>query len=1321
MNKMLRSLLVVLMGFVFFLGNSMPTVITASDENTGETEKAGEVLPDEAPAEGSGEDTAVAEKADTKEPEETAGEVPVEGSGEDTALTEKADTKEPEETAGSDNNEPAETEPAGEQAVPAEETKKATEVPANTEVIEEQDTPAASGEPSETDGQSAEEDVEPSEEAEEPAEENREEGLLGAPEPITVSDWDMDTRGEYAYYKYIENTDIFSAADGSTLVYQMKVHPNRTDYYSVVQAMMNSYGRNNTNYYVADSMDTVLTDPDGNTLFSFHSLPSGNVEGRVVTPNEFIMEKDKEYLITVTFNGINPEYKKYARVSGQGSSGIWTAFYGGIERHHHYRDGKCICYDEFPVDSESNIPYSHIMYYLPCGDNGKPNFVYVATEDNKEKRIVVHASVKGGNIDIPSTTSDHLTYQPYYYSDYNDAPMTFADWNDPPYWDVTLWPDDQRYYPVTFRLSVNQSDYTLNEPKILSGKGQVKIGLGPTTYNSLYIPNYSDIGIYPILKWNKERDELDIGFTGTADDGTTHYGGYNYDTDTYDYVYKPLSFEHVKRESGKLMTRRWNYITGQYEFVESTSGSNYSAEHRIPYFISVILEKKPPIPEPVVEKFDVEMKNVTDDSATITIKGKLDRDLFDLKGNEEPYLTKITESLMLSVGTVKAKIGTQEVDEEGNFTITLANAPLDANIVLTTANDTSQKVYETIPVPLLQIPVKKIWTDAEGNTSDEITASHKDDKVTVTVYADGKETDRTKELSSTSDTPWEDVIRGLPEYTHYEKDGSPQTIKYTVKETAVNGYKAKYDDEKSSKYLELGAEVKDLIFSSKYILLSESAKMALTVVGDKVEVKPFDPDDEYQKWTTVGHTFRNVWVYSGDPSLIPGQGDEFGDFDAILIKNDKTGKYLAIKYEGPFLTDDPENDYIAGYVKSSVTDRAVIRTVGMYNRIQKRPVNYYDFQLEYYVSSFGIKPASAVFTPPTALFPDMRSGALRFIAPPWPFIALRWYDAGMSQSYVTSLASSVLADINVFDDSDGILYKVTNTPRTLTIEKKLIYSQTKAEKTVDNETFYFALFSDEARTQRIENIDIQQLTIKNASSNKVILEGLPNGTYYIGETDANGRLLEKGKLSDGTEFIPDYGDGFSFEVTDDSDSGVELTINNVIDKPTSGEVTVTKKLVDDETGGPVTVKGKYTVHAALFSDKECTVRVSGIQSITIDGNSSSSTTFKDIPEGTYYVAETDADGKKLNHGSLADVIGFKVEYSGNKVTVKSGGQASAEITNIFTTKKNPPAENPPRKTPPQSVPNTGDNTHINLWILMLMISTGAAINIFRMLRRSYRA
>lgn len=83
----------------------------------------------------------------------------------------------------------------------------------------------------------------------------------------------------------------------------------------------------------------------------------------------------------------------------------------------------------------------------------------------------------------------------------------------------------------------------------------------------------------------------------------------------------------------------------------------------------------------------------------------------------------------------------------------------------------------------------------------------------------------------------------------------------------------------------------------------------------------------------------------------------------------------------------------------------------------------------------------------------------------------------------------------------------------------------------------------------------------------------------------------------------------------------------------------------------VTFQGKNqavnrTFYVALFSDADCTQKVSNVKELKCEGAWSAYTVFEHIKDGTYYVAETDEDGNKLESSEVC-----KIEGNGTKCQI----------------------------------------------------------------------
>lgn len=139
------------------------------------------------------------------------------------------------------------------------------------------------------------------------------------------------------------------------------------------------------------------------------------------------------------------------------------------------------------------------------------------------------------------------------------------------------------------------------------------------------------------------------------------------------------------------------------------------------------------------------------------------------------------------------------------------------------------------------------------------------------------------------------------------------------------------------------------------------------------------------------------------------------------------------------------------------------------------------------------------------------------------------------------------------------------------------------------------------------------------------------------------------------------------EVTAPSGYEVAADITFTVNK--DGTVSVDGKAVDgneivmkDETT-PVGEEGKLVVsklvtfqgknqavnrtfYVALFSDADCTKKVSNVKELKCEGAWSAYTVFEHLKNGTYYVAETDEDGNKLESSEAC-----KIEGNGTKCEI----------------------------------------------------------------------
>lgn len=235
----------------------------------------------------------------------------------------------------------------------------------------------------------------------------------------------------------------------------------------------------------------------------------------------------------------------------------------------------------------------------------------------------------------------------------------------------------------------------------------------------------------------------------------------------------------------------------------------------------------------------------------------------------------------------------------------------------------------------------------------------------------------------------------------------------------------------------------------------------------------------------------------------------------------------------------------------------------------------------------------------------------------------------------------------------------------ITVTKTLSLGDEDLPLGANDTEFYVALFGEEERTQRVS--DVKPLTFKNQSTTKAVFENLEAGTYYVGETDEYGNLIDAD--AEDAIFIPQYVDGYVAEITS-SVFEVSKSINNRF--PTlpegyyyEGNLNITKKVLK----GTDAWATDNVYYAGIFTDEECTRSV--MEPVALAMNGSSEATVKvSVPLGkdpktvvTYYVAETDENGVVLQNGSS---IPFTISIDESKAEL-SGENNSKDvtITNIY--------------------------------------------------------
>ena len=177
-----------------------------------------------------------------------------------------------------------------------------------------------------------------------------------------------------------------------------------------------------------------------------------------------------------------------------------------------------------------------------------------------------------------------------------------------------------------------------------------------------------------------------------------------------------------------------------------------------------------------------------------------------------------------------------------------------------------------------------------------------------------------------------------------------------------------------------------------------------------------------------------------------------------------------------------------------------------------------------------------------------------------------------------------------------------------------------------------------------------------------VTEKLKTGKIYtLRETVApDGYLL----TSDTTFVLKEDGTVDAEKTTAVSKDGVLLVQDKLA---TSASIAVTKKLTYIGEG---LAARNQTFYVALYSDKECTQRVSDVKALVFKNADASTVVFSEnIKAGkTYYIAECTQDGISQTIGALADGTVYEAVFgNGNSTTVtEANGTTTVSFENVFS-------------------------------------------------------
>lgn len=241
-------------------------------------------------------------------------------------------------------------------------------------------------------------------------------------------------------------------------------------------------------------------------------------------------------------------------------------------------------------------------------------------------------------------------------------------------------------------------------------------------------------------------------------------------------------------------------------------------------------------------------------------------------------------------------------------------------------------------------------------------------------------------------------------------------------------------------------------------------------------------------------------------------------------------------------------------------------------------------------------------------------------------------------------------------------------------------------------TFYVALFSDEACTQRVSSV--KELVFEGSVSASVTFSNLEKGkTYYVSETDEAGEALIAGSVDDKT-FVADYPDGQTVSI-EPNRPHTEFAFKNMFyELPVNYYYYGNLKITKQTFRGNQPYATDDVFYACVFEDAEHTQRLGDVIELAMYGGSETSETIQ-VAIGneigatkTYYVAETDEDGNVLENSPELE---FKVSVDKTEVSLKATEDGS--IPEVTVTIKNEfYEEETETETEPETTPETEPET-----------------------------
>lgn len=635
------------------------------------------------------------------------------------------------------------------------------------------------------------------------------------------------------------------------------------------------------------------------------------------------------------------------------------------------------------------------------------------------------------------------------------------------------------------------------------------------------------------------------------------------------------------------------------------------------------------------------------------------------------------------------------------YTVRETEVPAGYEAIVTGTAAEGFILTNTHETEVISVEGTKTWNDNDQTTK-------RPESITVRLLADGKEAGSQK---VTADSNWTYKFAELPKYA------AGKEIVYTVSEDAVPGYITSVN----------GNNLINTITSVKVSKVDITDHKELAGAHIQILDKDGNIIDEWDS-TWEAHEVTGLKTneqYTLRETVAPDGYTVTSDTTFTLKEDgtvDKDNTQTTVSDDGTLLVEDSKTS-----VKVSKVDIADGKELeGAHIQVIDEDENIvaeWDSTKEPHVIE-GLKT-------------DKKYILRETVAP-------TGYELTNDTTFVLKADGTVDTEKTTTVSKDGVLLVQDKlaTGQSIAVTKKL--TTITGDLRAMDQTFYVALYSDEACTQRVS--DVKAIEFKNASSSTVVFnENIEvNKDYYIAECSQDGTAQSMGALADGTMYEAKFNNGNKATVKE-ANGTTTVYFDNVFSSIPDGyykqgKLTITKKLLGADGNAK---KSDNVFYAGIFDDADYTqlsTQVSqNIVKLDLAGGSEVSQVIKiglDVNKTvTLYVTETDSNGKPV-----AGTSGFayKVSVDGSTVTIDEANEnASVTITNTenpTTTKTTKTTKTTTEESGNESgssasshsmssstkAPKTGDDTPIAMYVIILIAAAALIVFGLEKRRRSNR-